>query len=70
MHLRTERGALAEDFQYPVNPLYTNKKPHIRKARSYKLKSLEWNNAAIEVKKEKTEERKILPFHTPTTGPH
>ena len=51
---------LTEDNTIPTKPLYIQTtKSHTRKARSYKPKSPEWNNAAIKVKKEERKEEKI-----------
>ena len=48
-------------IQCALNPLYPNKKVQHKKTKTYKPKSLEWKNAAIEV--ENKRERKKNSYH-------
>ena len=72
MHLRIECGARRR-LSMPTNPyIKTSNKITHKKARRYKPKSLEWNNAAIEVKKDKRKEEKYSYHFTDaaSTGPY
>ena len=54
---------LAED-----NTILTKEKSHTRKARSYKPKSLEWNNAAIEENRKEEGRENSYHFTHPAQG--
>ena len=66
MHLCTEFGACRKQYNIHLTPYIET----TRNARSYKPKSIEWENAAIEVKDKKGKKRKFLPLHTPSIGFH
>ena len=61
---------VCEARRKPLTPYIQTTKSHTRKARSYKPKIIERNNAAIEVKKKRGRKRKFLSFHTTSTEPH
>ena len=53
MHLRTVCGARRRQYNTHLTPFIQTTNSRIRKARSYKPKNVEWNNAANEIKKRK-----------------